>query len=340
TGMVFSFTACSDTTWVYKNGEDSISAGVYLGNLVESYISATYKDGLDTSKDLFKQEIEGVSAEEYIKQEAKKLSLESLVIAKKFKELGLTVPQQTTDEINNAMKNSWSYVESFYESNGVGEKSYREILTSRKMQELIFHKYYNKDGIEEVANDDLMVHFKDTFKCINIFGIKLEKAEKDKTLTAEQQKRNDDAKKNAQTMLEMLQKGKGFNETYAEYIKIENKTLPEDQQKEIEVKDDNATKLVISNESTNISEKVRNAIMNDLKVGEPMLIEDDNGLYLVVGYDIEKETDKFDEMRDTLLYDIKGEEFDEMLNNWVKELEGTVETNEASVKRYSPKKIK
>lgn len=334
-----SFTACSDTTWAYKDGDYTVKSGLYLMKLLSAYSSAqTHADRNPDVEDIFKQKLEGKDSKQWIIDTAYNDVAEYLAIEKKFDELGLSFSETDKNIIDQNFKSTWDSVKTMFEKNGVGEKSYRLELENRQKRQLIFAKYYDKDGIEAVSDEDLLVHFKDNFAAINMFGIKLEQGE---TLTDEQKKKNEQAKKSADELIAMMKKGdKTYNEVYMEYIKLQNETLPEDEQKDTTPDKDEETMNILKKGSEVPSKSVVETIFKDAKPdGEPILITDPSGYFLCKRYDVTKQTDKFDEMRQSLLGDIKGEDFEALVKGWVDATKASMSVNDAAVRRYSPKKI-
>ena len=68
--MVLSMSACSsDTDWIMRKGELEMPAGVYINNLLQSYYQASTLVE-NTEEDVFKQQVEGTDAKEWIQQKA------------------------------------------------------------------------------------------------------------------------------------------------------------------------------------------------------------------------------------------------------------------------------
>ena len=84
-------------------------------------------------------------------------------------------------------------------------------------------------------------------------------------------------------------------------------------------------------------EKFINSVF-EAKYNEPVILEDDENYYVTIRYDISKDEKKFEDYRDSLLQELKGDTFDEMVKSWYKDY--AVETNEDSAKRYKLKNLK
>lgn len=334
-----SFTACSDTTWAYKMGDKQVSSGLYIMQTMTAYtLAQSHKDKNPDIEDIFKQKLDGKPAKQWIIDEAKKGCALYLATEAKFDELGLTLTETDNNMIEQDYKEGWPAVGAFFEKNGVGEETYRTTLINTRKKEKIFEKYYGKDGLEQVTDESLMAHFKENFASINMFGLKLETGD---DLTEEQIKTNENAKKSAEDLLEMLNKGdKTYNEVFVEYKKMENENLPDDEKKDVTVYEDDETKTFVQKGSNVPSEKVVKAIFEEVKVdGDGALLTDETGYFICKRYDVTKDKENFDEMRQSLLVDIKGAEFTELTTKWTDEIMGSITVNSASIKRYTPKNI-
>lgn len=334
-------TSCADTTWAYKADNVTIPAGLYIMRSMTAYtLAQNHKDRNQDVTNIFKQKLDGVPAKEWILKETQRGCAEYVAIEHKFNELGLTLTDSDNNKIEQQYKESWDAVKAFFEKNGVGEATYRLSLENARKRELIFEKYYDKGGIEEVAVDDLMVHFKENFAAINMFGVKLETGDE---LTEEQKTKNETAKTDAEGMVKKLNDKKNkmtFNEVYMEYVKLENEKLPEEEQKDTEVKDDKETTILIKKGTTSPSEKIVTAIFDEVKAeGDTVLLTDDDAYYVVRRYDVTKSEEKFDEMRTQLLSEVKGDDFTKLVEEWTTEAQAKLVTNDAAVKRYDPKNI-
>lgn len=343
--MLFSLTACADTTWAYENENGNITAGVYLAYQLDAYARAeslikAEEDGAEKAKALLKQTIEDVPVEEWIKKETERACMQYLAVEAKFAELGLELSEKDNNVIDQTLKTYWPYIQSVYENNGVAEKSYRKVLENTQKRSEIFTKYYDEGGIEEVSRDDLYAYFKDNYASVNIFGVSLNTAEDGEELTAEQKAENEKLVKRADEFAEMINSGeKTFNEAYDIYYHEKKETEHDDEDENDVIEKDEDTARWIQTTTTNPSEKVVKAIFDTMKAdGTAKVIPGDGVNYVVVRYDVTKDKKNFDDMRTAVLKDIKDEDFNALVEEWTDAVTAT--PNEAAIKKYSPKKIK
>lgn len=335
---MLSLTACQDTTWVYDYNGKKITSGLYIAFTMDAYSKAMYHEDLDSSiKNLMKQTLDGKNAKQWIIDTAKDTADHFIAIENKFDELGLTLSESDQKIIQNNTDQLWEQYGQYYEPNGVSKSSMNLITINQQKESLIFEKYYGKGGIEEVTNDKLLVHFKENFASINMFKITLETGD---NLTEGQKANNKALKEKAYEYVKLInEEGKSFNEVYDMHIHYKAGTIHEEGNSSDVILDDNETKSYIKKDSVLYSEKVIKAIFNDLKPdGKAMVIPDDDAYYVAIRYDVTKDPSQFDKMRDEILEDIKGDDFDKMVDEWKKALSAT--TNQAAIKRYNPKNIK
>lgn len=336
--MAFSFTACKDTSWVYNYEGTEITSGLYIANMMTAYAQAqNHKDIDPKKKDLFKQTIEKKEAKQWILDKTKEYNDTYVAIEKKFKELGLELSEKDNNKIDQKTKTDWERLSTVYEKNGVGEKTYRLMMTNTTKKELIFNKYYGKGGIEEVKDDNLLLHFKENFADVNIFAIPLETGDK---LTDEQKQKNKDYETKAKEWVKLINEDKkSFNEVRDIFNKEFNEA-DKDKEEETAIQKDEETKTIIKKDNAYLSEKVLKAIFDNVKVdGDALDIPDEKAIYICKRYDVTKDKNNFDEMRDAILYDIKGERFEEMVEEWAKEISSKFTVNDSSIRKYKPQKI-
>ncbi len=337
--MTLSLAACSDTSWVYDYSGKKIPSGVYIAFTLEAYANAqAHKDIKKDVTDIFKQTLDGKAARQWMIDEAKSLSDHFIAVENKFDELGLTFTEKEQNEIDQSVKTGWAQYEKFYTSNSVGEKSYKSMVTNTKKQSLIFEKYYGTGGIEEVPNDKLLVHFKDNFASENIFGIPTVQP-LDGKLSEEDKKKNAELKVKADEYAKLFNEGKNtVNEIYDMYVHYDAETKHDEKNAEDKIGKDEDTKKYIKKDSTSPSEKVVKAIFGEMKDdGVAKVIADDKAYYIVVRYDVTKDESNFEDMKKSVLADVKGDDFNKMVEGWAKEQKA--DANNAAVKRYNPKKV-
>ena len=346
--MTLSFAACSDTTWVFDYDGEKIPSGLYIAFTMEAYREAANRDDLNTEiTDLMKQTIEGKDAAAWIKDKAKEYAAKYVVINRKFDELGLTLSEEQTASIDSTVSSyldqvvstdTGRTVEDIYLDNGVSRASYRMVAENSEKNRAIFEKYYGKDGLEEVPYEDLFAHFKENFASVNYFSIALTKPAEGEELTEEQKTSNEERQKMIDDYVKAINdKSMTFNEAkddYSHYV-WETEHNAEDE----EIPEDSTTTQWFTRDATYPNEAFVKAVFDELKPdGTAQAINNDNVYYITVRYDVTQDENNFEDMRQYVLSDVKGDDYNAMADGWVAALSPVV--NDAAVSRYAPKNIK
>lgn len=168
--VVFCFSSCSDTTWVYSSGESTVSSGVYLGYLVDAYY-ATASSVTDTKTDIFKQKVDDMDADDYMKKVAKESVAAHIATERLFEEYGLKFTEKELEELESEIESIWSSAGAVYEQNGCGKASFSEILKIEKMQQKVFEYYYGENGKEPVSEKDRKDYFTKNYAKIKYVAV-------------------------------------------------------------------------------------------------------------------------------------------------------------------------
>lgn len=214
--MASSATACSDTRYSAKIGDDEVKAGVYiayLSNSLSNQVNTLYYQGI-TEKP-FDQQIDGVSLSQYVKDDAQRSLKEYCAITKQFDAEGLVITDDEMKQINTNLKTSWDSMGELYEYEGVSKESLKELYLVALKKEKLFDHYYDKDGKQAATDEELQQFINENYlryKIITIYNSSETDEEKKKAENEEKQKQRD----------ELFDKGKDysfeqFDELIAEY---------------------------------------------------------------------------------------------------------------------------
>lgn len=338
--MIFSLTACADTTWVYNYDGKVITSGVYLAMTVSAYSEAA-SEVTDTQAELLTQKIEEKPVKDWISDRAKVLCDEYIAVENKFTEMGLSLSESDNNEIDQSVKVIWETYGAMFEENGVGQKSYRMVLENNKKSQLIFSKHYGTDGPEAVTDDALEVHYRENFASVNMLTLSKILPITGEELTDEQETQNNELRELAEKYVERINaKEITFNEAKDEYKhKTEETEHKADDAADI-IGDDKETRGLLRKETDEGSDSLQlSRAVFDMEIGgKAEVISDDKGYYVVLRYDVLERPEDFEQMKNSLLQDIKGEDFKKLVAQWGQELSVTV--NQPAVDRYNPSKIK
>ncbi len=342
--LTLSLTACSSTDWVYESGDYSVSSGIYLGYLTQSYLTGQSDDEFDSEiNNIWKQQINGMSYKDYCIDSAAHYSERYLAIAKKFDEMGLTLSEEDETSVDTQAYYLWNLYgyQQYFEPNGTSLESFRKMLESGSKEDAIFNAYYNKGGIEEVDEKQIETYLKENYVDVNYFAISF--ADEDgNSLSAEE---TEALKEKAEDYAKRINDGEStFNEVMTEYDDEQSEAEAEENDEEFtptdpdSIQKDEETKSLIPKTSTSLSEDLVTALFNDVEEGEAAVLTIDKTYYVVVKYDMDDDLENnIEDARDTILAALKNSDFEAMVTEWVEALE--VNSNAASLRKYSPKNI-
>jgi len=212
---VCSLSACSDTTWSYQIDDTTITSGMYIAFQINAYMDAQGKVE-DNSVALLEQKIDGKDAATWINEKVLEYAKTYVAVEKKFDELGLTLSESDKNKLETQLENTWYYYQSVYESNGAGLKSMKKILWNNYKSNLIFKKYYDKGGLEEVKEADLKKEFGENYALVKFVQMPMKDAKGNKLKTEGKA----ELKKTAEKYLERLKKGEKIDDLITEYEEI------------------------------------------------------------------------------------------------------------------------
>lgn len=330
--LCFSMTACTDTSYAMTQGESKVPAGIYILNQLTAFNEAQQHEDYDSSKDVLDNTIEEVSITDWVNERAKELTKEYQAVEAWFAENELSLDDEDLESIEYTVDTNWKTYGSEYTEIGIAKSSYTALVTNGYKQQALFDSYYAEGGTEEISDDDLMAHFESDFALVKTIAFS--------TLNSDGEAMSDDDKKaveeKAKTYLEKANSGKDMdeliNERTLEYAEENDQETPEIDE------DADYMQVVKKGESSfYISQKLNTAIFESSKVGEASLLSDDNAYYVVMRYDPKEHEESFDEMRSSLLYDLKGDDFQEVLDGMAEELKVT--WNDGALKKFKVKKL-
>ena len=367
--------ACNaNATWIMKNDGKEIPVGIYICYLMEVQSDAqtkvkenieaqtTTSDSKEESAtqattkaiDYEKEKIDGKTYADWIKDEALLKVKEHIVIKQKFEEYKLKLTDEQTQNIKSIWSSSatqQSTYGDFYESNGVSQKSFEEFVTvSYEKSELIKY-YYSADGEEPIKDDVLIKELKENYATAYILaqskvGVNSE--------TSSYETYSDDIIKKMKDKMKDYITGLNKDEDYA---KLE-KSFKSDMAKILgndtdDDKDGTSTSSASNDDKTEKLKPTPNiqlrsisdesdavgAALKKAKVGVAGLAESESALTVYKKTDDLTENPYYlDAQKATLINDMKGDEFDKLIEKWAGELKVTV--NKKATSAYTFKDLK
>ncbi len=157
--LVLVLAGCSggDTSWVAQSGEDTITPGVYLVQLMMGYNEASSQK--PTTEDILKETIDELPAPQYITDYAKRECSKLLAIRREFAARGLTLTPEDTEQAAAYTDYLYQMGETFYQANGVAKESVRYINDTTMMSLAVFNSIYGPGGEKEVSRAELEQEF-------------------------------------------------------------------------------------------------------------------------------------------------------------------------------------
>ncbi len=331
---------CGKNQTVVSAGDYKASAAVYVLNQMNALSEATSQDGYDSSlEDVWDNEIDGQSMEDWINNRALELCREYVAVNKLFEEKGLSLTEDEQTAIDESME-SFSYYEELYTAIGVSESTYEEYLVFNSRYQELFLNRYQEGGDAEVSEEELRSFYCDNFDEVKL--IALSYTESSDTDEDEEDEEEDDTsleavQATAQGYLDRLQAGEDMDDLIYEYqqsVASDSSTVTKNESV------DNITVISANGEnSTSYTDDVLEQMVA-IAQGDSALVQDTENCYIYIVYKVDQDsnTEYYDENRDNVLYEMKSDEFEEFLVDYANnEMGATV--NSLIQSRYSCKKV-
>ncbi len=348
--MALSLASCSDTSWVVKSGDETISAGVYLSYLFDAYYGQAYTyayTGQDPSA-VFDKQIEEKDAAQWMKDTAMESLKKNIVYRNYMEELGLSF---TDEEIENANKQADSMYDQLTDSlkqGGVGKQSFETFFQQSMAASKVFSGLYGEGGTKEVPVDDIRTYWEENYYRVKVISSSLlddtgaALSDTDKQVITDRLDGYKDQINNGEaTMDELIETEKKVQEASSSSSSGSSSGSSSSSSSAAEEEEEETdTASYVSKSDETMPE--RTEALEGLEPGQAATFTSNNVYYVVQllpydGDDAALVDQTFESNQSSLLQEMKGEEFDSDINTRVENLEVTI--NDAAVKRYDPKKF-
>lgn len=363
-----------------------IRNGIYLSFLGAAYSSAqTALDEENTDGDtsdgsteeetvpITQETIQGKSGSQWIKDETMMAVRRFVAVQRKCDEYGILLTDDEIAEINTELNETWDtenqylmYVYGFntmgefYESQGIGIESMREILRVNKLQDKLFMHFYGKGGSFEVTESEIDEYLKENFATVKMQTFSYTDAmgntlEEDDDIKA--------VKDKAQNYADRINNGEKPADIFYEY-NLSRAQEAAEKRAETEYKEDNEEGLTkdewikqqveaadvqkaeseedldrfISKEDSSYDEKTTEYIFNAPSDGKATVFEADKGVYIIIKSDITEKTSWKEENHENILTRFKGDDFRSMVDLFGQNYDVTADESLIN-KKYSPEKL-
>ena len=161
-------TNAQDTTAALTAGEDTISAGVYIINIMTGINEASSKavtiNPLISSLDeVLATDLDGISASDYIKEFASAASARQLATHKKFVELGLTLSESDISTYENYARSIYAQSGDLYRATGVSEQAVMDYNRLSLESYQVFQHLYGEGGEYDATIEEKRATFDENY---------------------------------------------------------------------------------------------------------------------------------------------------------------------------------
>lgn len=329
--MTLGVTSCGDTSWALKIDGEKLPAGIYLMNQNKALQEATENEDFDsTKKDMWDNKIDDKSLENWVNDQAKVLIKRYVQVEKMFEEKGLELTEEDLQNIEYNVEGYWAYISDTYEKLGVSKESYSKIVENSMKETSLLNSIYGAEGEKALSDDEIKKYYEENYRKVNIATYSTVDSTTGEALS-------DDKKKEVETKaneaLTRLQNGENIKTIIAET----NQTTDDGSTEESTEVTEESTQIEIKKEeNTTISDDLAKQIFEKAVVGQPILLSDDNGYYIVMSYDNKLSDESFKERKDSLLYEFKYDEFTQYIDEQAQSL--SVEENKNALNTFKAKK--
>lgn len=340
--------------------------------------SAESNDSSDTSEEeslpLTEEQIDGKSGSQWIKDETMDFVLRFVAVQRKCEELDIKLSDEEIAKINDDLSKTWDnenqYLQyiygyntmgEYYESQGIGKESMREIRRVNELETKLFEYYYDEGGELEVDKDTFNKHLKENYAVVKMHLFAYKDAS-GKALESDEQKNA--VKEKAQKYADRLNNGDKAIDVFYD-IELEAAEESAKAKAETDYKADNEEKLskedwikqqveaanitkkeseddldtVIKKSSSSLCEEAVEYVFDAPEDGKATVFVDDaDGVYLFIKTDITKQEEWLKDNRTVVLSEIEGDNYREMLDIFAQNYEVDADSSLINDK-YSPEKF-
>lgn len=317
--LIVSLTACNNVGgWIMKTEDNSeVPVGAYIINLYNEFWTAKSKVS-DTSASPLGQTIEEKQGDQWIKDQALKDTERIATVLNKCKELDVTLTDDEKKTLQSSVDNTWDSYGETYEKMGVSKDSLKYYNEYSKLTNKLFEKIYGAGGSSALTDAEVKEYFEKNYVSFKYLPVSLT----NDSGTEFSQEDKDKVKANLQTYLDSYMSGtKTFSEIEKDYnAEHANATIT-------------GKEVITDLENSTLADEIKEAV-KDTEAGKGTIVISNKTMYLILKYDITKESTYLTDNRTSVMYSMRGEEFDKMLEDEVSKVK--YELNDGAVNKYSP----
>ncbi len=329
--MLLSLAGCHRANEVAVDyGDVSFTSGLYSLALLNADSEAKSKvdetlseDETAETVDYYTKEIDGKPYIEWVENRA----LEQLDTQAAYrllcKQNGVTVKDDMVKSVENYAKQYYSYYESILAANGIGENSYRELMMGNAYSDAYFRYLYDEGGVKAISEDELKTSFDTSYRFVVLFKKDLSSLTEE-TKIAEAKAAVDTAKSQLESGMDPLTVFNSFNGATQDNAAKELKNV-------VSVVADSS---VSPDYGISYFDQLKN-----VPVGKTYLHDEAGKEYtLALVIDAHADASYYEDLKDTLRWDLKSEEFNKEVEAFADSL--TRKVNKRAIKPFTVKGIK
>lgn len=345
----FTATGCSDTSWILKSGSITMPSGVYLYNLMVSASnveakadeaassstaassssssallgSSSSSSSAAASTDPWSQKIDGVSATSWAINQALDATKALITVEKECADRKIALTDSEKSSIVSQSDSFYTQYESIFSTNGISKTSFERIQMDTSLKSKLFDVYYGKGGSKAVPDSDVASYYTSHFVQIKQIFVSKQDSSGNDLSTAQLAAAKAKAQKAYAAAKAAPQNFVKLRDTYNEDPGA--KTYPDG---------------YIFSKATAKSDNYDQQFINlafSLKDGEIGMAESDMGYFIELKTTPDPKASSFSTEKETVLEEMKGDEFDSFLKTTASGLK--IQVNQTVCNRFSPQKL-
>ena len=254
------------------------------------------------------------NASDWITEQAKISTAQYFAVEQKFDEYSLVLNSDDLSTISQQTEYYWQYLSSLYEDNGISQDSLNLINTNVYKTSLLFDALYGEGGEKEVSDDELKQAYlndyvKTTFYALSLTDSSGELLSEEDQAAVRERIQNIYDKANAgddfyDLILEDEKSDLGEDDTVHEHTGVEHDAI------------------IYKEDATSFPEGFYD-IIKAINTDSYDMFEIDNYVVVAKRVALDTESEEFENSKTSILSNLKGDEFMELIEQWGNETEVT-----------------
>lgn len=285
----------------YNGGE--IPAGIYI-YYQKVALNEVYQKVENPYGDILTQEVDGTPVEQWVNNRAAELVKTYAAVATEAARLNITVDESTAASIKQSLNKNWGSQGEYMEKLGISLASAESVTLNSQLENQVFTAYYGENGEKAVPESELKNYFTENYRR----SLMLVLSKKDTQTGADLDSGKFDEQKNLfEDYKARVQSGEPlFDVIVSEDERL--RALSSDTSEREPLVESNLEDLIKKN-NTSYPKDLLDQIFASTTLNTPEFYEDDNYFVIFELRDTLGDITKFNNKKQTLLSEYKGEEF-------------------------------